>query len=106
MSRQKGRNVVETLEQSADFIGDGSKVVTSAGTRETLSDNVTACWKVLITAKRGNTNRVWVGGATVAVDRGKPLVPLQQIWLEVDDLKKIYIDVDTNGEGVDYLYLV
>ena len=84
-----------------DTIGDGTATVTTAGTAVQLTTTKTACKKVLITAKGGNTGNIYVGGSTIASGRGKQLVPLQDIWIEIDDLSKVYIDASVNGEGVD-----
>ena len=85
-------------------IGDGSKTVITAGVRVQLSTSV-ACKKVLITANGANSGNIWVGGITVANGRGKQLVPLQDIEVEIDDLSKIYIDSTSSGDSVSYVYM-
>ena len=86
-------------------IGDGSTTVTVAGTRVQLSTTSTPCKKVLITAKGANTGNMYVGGSTIASGRGKQLVPLQDVEIEIDNLNKIYIDASVGGEGCDYVYM-
>lgn len=85
-------------------IGDGSKAVTSAGTAEALASS-TACKKVIITAKSTNTGKVYYGGSSVSSTSGAYIYAGATVTLEIDDLSKIYIDVDTNGEGVQYSYV-
>lgn len=86
-------------------IGDGSKTVATAGTREALSSTSVSCRYVIITALSSNTNSVYLGGSTIAAGRGRPLVSLQSEKLDVNNLNKIFLDVDTNGEGVSYVYV-
>lgn len=91
-----------------DAIGDGLKLVTTAGTRETLAAS-TAIHSVTITAKQTNTGTVVVGGSTVvaasgATRRGVPLNAGDSITIDIDNLSKIYLDVTVNGEGVTYTY--
>ncbi len=60
---------------------------------------------VVIIAKTGNTGQVYVGGSDVAtttndgLDAGDSLEIESAGWM---DLAAIYLDVDTNGEGVDF----
>lgn len=85
-------------------IGDGSKNITTAGSREALASSTT-CKKVIITAKETNTGTIWVGGATVSSGRGRPLVALQSETIDIDNLSKIYLDTSVNGDGVTFVYL-
>lgn len=90
-------------------IGDGLKLVTTAGTRETLVASSTPAKSVTITAKLTNTGTVVIGGSTVvaasgATRRGTPLNAGDNIVIDIDDLVKIYVDVTVNGEGVTYTY--
>jgi hypothetical protein len=86
-------------------IGDGSKVVTTAGTRVQLVASTTTCRYVVVTAKAANTNPIWVGGATVANGSGRPLVSLQAEKIDINDVSKIWIDAETNGEGATFFYV-
>lgn len=98
-------DVISTLPGSANStIGDGTKSVTTAGTREQLSGSSVPCKKLTIQAKIGNTGSVYVGGSTVASTRGIELLPTGTIQLTVSNLNLVYIDVSVNGEGVTYIY--
>ena len=80
------------------------KTVTAAGTAEALavSQRVRS---LTVIAKTGNTGQVYVGGSDVAsatndgLDAGEGLEIQADNWL---DLADIYVDVDTDGEGVDF----
>ena len=89
-------------------IGDGRKVVTTAGTRVTLASS-TACKQVAITAETDNTGIVVVGGSTVvatlATRQGVPLNPGDTITLDIDNLADINLDSTVSGDGVTFLYL-
>lgn len=84
-------------------VGDGSKNVTTAGTRVQLAASQ-ACKEVEIVAKSTNTGNIWVGGSAIAAGSGRPLLPLQSMIVKVSNLNLIYLDSDVNGEGVTYIY--
>lgn len=90
----------------ASSIANGSKNVTTAGTAETLVAATTACKKVDIMALDTNTGKIWIGGSTIdkTAKNGKYIFAAQSYTIEIDDLVKIYIDADTNGEGVVFTY--
>lgn len=94
---------------SAGTLGEGRKVVTTAGTRVALAAS-TVCKRVMITAEHDNTNPVTVGGAGVigaaATREGTPLLPYQSMTLHVTNLNLVYLDSITNGEGVTFTYEV
>jgi len=82
----------------------GEKSVTTSGTALALSAAQKAK-SVTIVAKVGNTNNVYVGGSSVATSTNDGLAPGDSIRITPDnwlDLSDIYLDVDTNGEGVDF----
>lgn len=89
-------------------IGDGRKVVTTAGTRVTLAAS-TAAKQVIITAETDNTGLIVVGGTTVvaslATRQGVPLNAGDTIALEIDNLNDVNLDSTVNGDGVTFTYL-
>lgn len=86
-----------------DTISDGSKDVTTAGTRVTLASS-TPCKKVVVVAKSTNTGVIWIGGSTIATGRGEPLVAYQKTEIQITNLASVYIDSTVNGEGVTFTY--
>jgi hypothetical protein len=96
------------LFPSATTIGDGRKVVTTAGTSVALATS-TSCREVTITALSTNSGTILVGGSTVVAAagtrRGVPLAAGASITLSIDNLSSIYIDATASSEGVSYLYL-
>ena len=82
----------------------GEKTVTTAGTAEAI-DSANRVKTITIIAKTGNIGQVYVGGSDVAsstndgLDAGETLSIEAANWM---DLADIYLDVDTNGEGVDF----
>lgn len=95
------------LENPASDVGDGRKVVATAGTAERLA-SATRCRSVAITAETDNTGVVVVGGSTVvaalATRRGVPLEAGQSVSFDVNDLSSVWLDVTVNGEGVSFLF--
>lgn len=86
-------------------ITNGNKTVTTSGTRVQLLPSTTNCKYVVITANVSNTGTIWVGGNTVAAGTGHPLVALQYIKIDINDVSKIYIDSTVSSEGVSFIYV-
>jgi hypothetical protein len=85
-------------------IGDGTKTVTTAGTRVQLGGNV-ACKKITMTALDTNTGKIYWGGATVSATSGAYIYAGQTQVIDIDNLNKVYLDSGVNGEGVNYSYV-
>ncbi len=97
-------DALPTIPGGYSTVGDGSKNVTTAGTRVQLSSSSVPCRRVEIVAKSGNVGTIWVGGSTIAAGRGRPLVALQSTILEVSNLNLVYFDSDVSNEGVTWIY--
>jgi len=90
----------------------GKKTVAAAGTAEKLVASGKATW-VRIQALSANTNPIFVGDSNVdkTTDPQCDLAAGEHVILDAAeaggfiDLSTIYIDVTTNGEGVNFLYL-
>lgn len=89
--------------------------VTTAGTAVPLASSETLVNKVIIEAKAANTNNIYLGGSSVSATNGITLDAAQVRELEggsIDgntdmiDLSTVYIDADTNGEGVKIMTIV
>ena len=79
------------------------KVITTAGTAVPLSAVSLGFNKVTIQAKISNTNYIYVGNSSV--DNTYVALPGgATIDLEGGDFNDVYIDADTDGEGVTCLY--
>lgn len=77
----------------------GDKTVAIAGTAEALAVSTTSV-SVTVQAKVANTNDVFVGNATT---QDATLTPGDSVVIDIDDLDKVFIDVTTNGEGVNFV---
>ena len=80
------------------------KTVSAAGTGEALA-TTQRVKSVTVVAKTANTGQVYVGGSDVASSTNAGLAPGDVIEIPAEnwlDLADIYVDVDTNGEGVDF----
>lgn len=90
-------------------IGDGRKVVSTAGTAEALGSS-TSIKEVTITAETNNTDMVVVGSSTVVAAvgtrQGSPLYPGDTITLKGDNLADFYVDSVVSTEGVTFNYLI
>jgi predicted secreted Zn-dependent protease len=89
----------------ASTVISGQKAVTTAGT-EVVLDSSTAVLSVTVKAKHGNTNMIYVGTNPVSSSTGFVLDAGEAVSLDVDNLADVYIDADTNGEGVSYIAVV
>ena len=103
------------MSKSSDLdLGQGEKTVTASGTAERLLTGArgeVAVISVTIKALSTNTGKVYVGGHDVSTANGFDLDPRDSIELATDrttraiNLADIYLDVDTGGEGVRFIYL-
>ena len=87
----------------AQTLFNGQTPVTVAGTAEALSGPQALMNGVLVKALDDNTNLVYVGNASVDSTNGYILLADASVFVEIDDLAKVFIDVDTAGEGVSWL---
>jgi len=81
------------------------KNVTTAGTAVPVSATSLGYAEVTIQAKKGNTGYIYVGDSSVSDSvYGVALSAGASVTLQGGDFNDIYIDSDTNGEGVTALY--
>lgn len=92
----------------------GSKSVTTSGTRVQLVASTTealgrCCARVTITGNTANTNKIYIGTASVSTTAfGESLEADQSTTIGSGgngnsvDLANIWLDADTNGEGVKF----
>lgn len=96
---------IKDLTAGGDTLGEGRKVVSSAGTAEALGAS-TVIKEVLLTAELNNTGIMCVGGSGViaaeATREGTPLDPGESMRIVTNNLANIYIDSTVNGDGVTY----
>lgn len=86
-------------------IGTFIRNVTTAGTALQVSTTSVPCAHVVLNARLGNTNPVVVGDANVVAanvgQRGIVLVPGNNpVMIEIQNLNLLYVDSQTNGDGV------
>jgi hypothetical protein len=95
---------IQEVVNPQSSIEHGQKTVTSAGTAEALvGSSAEVKQGVWIKALLGNTNNVYVGDSDVDSSNGYELDAGDVVFLSVRDLANVYIDVDTNGEGVSFI---
>jgi len=90
---------------------DGSKAVTTAGTRVQLSSTQILVVSLSIQASSSNTGVIYVGGPTISSTRGVALSAGDTLALlpmarqnEYYDLRSIWLDASVSAEGVTYAY--
>jgi hypothetical protein len=77
----------------------GQKNVAATGTPEPLAGSTTSV-SVTVQAKSTNTRSVFVGNAT---NQFVELPPGASVALNVTNLNQVFIKVQVNGQGVNYL---
>lgn len=90
-------------------IGDSRKVVTAAGSAESLTFGSVAIKEVVVMAEADNTGTIVVGSsaviATLATRRGISLTAGQSYGpIRTNNLQNICIDATVSGEGVTFVY--
>ncbi len=89
----------------ASSIFDGAKAVTTAGTEVCLVATSTPCLAVTIQALRANTGIIYVGGTTIAANRGISLSAGESWSVAINDLIDIWIDASVSLDGVSFVYV-
>jgi len=89
----------------AASITSGQKNITTAGTQLPLTATSDPVRSVCIKAKHANTNMIYIGKSTVSSTTGYVLDAGEVVCLDINDLNTVYIDSDTNGEGVSFIAL-
>jgi len=85
------------------LILNGQETVAAAGTAEALKTTKTEVLAVIIKALPGNTDDVYIGDSDVSSANGLVLSPGDPVAIPIDDLAKVFVDVDVNGEGVSWV---
>ena len=80
---------------------NGRSTVTTAGTRVQLPS--AAGVAVSVKALPGNTNNIYLGDSAVSSANGHVLDAGDVVNLAIDNLNRLYIDADTNGDNLSYL---
>lgn len=96
--------VISVNLNPATIVGNGKTTVTTAGTSVVLASS-TSIVSVTVRALSSNTNKIYVGSSSVSSTNGFQLSPQETVSLDINNLNKVYIDADTNGEGVTWIYL-
>jgi len=98
---------VKLAETNSADLTNGVETVAVAGTAEQLngggSITVDNGFKVLVKALMTNTGVTYVGNSGVDSTNGLQLYPGEAVSLAMNDVNKIYIDVDTAGEGASWI---
>lgn len=93
------------LDNPVRTITSGQNTVAAAGTQERLVSSPAPCAWVVITALAANTGDVYIGDADVSSTTG---IVLQAgdpaIRLDVADASVVWVDAETNSEGVAFIY--
>lgn len=82
----------------------GRKAVTTSGTEVQLASSAVAVTSCAVKALAANTNNIYIGGdSSVTTSNGFVLDAGETLVLDVDDPQDIWLDSDTNGEGVSFV---
>jgi len=99
----------ETRDKVFPNLSYGSDTVSSSGTAEALNGGTSLTVpkgaSVRIVALSGNAGTVYVGDSDVTTSNGYPLSAGKKIpdGIKIDDVSKIFVDVDTGGDGVKWI---
>ena len=91
---------VEILGHATIAEGTNTDVGTSA---EVLSTSQ-ACKHVDVMAAIANTGIIWVGGSSLAANRGIALYAGDVYSIDIDNVNNIYVLASVNGEDVHWVY--
>lgn len=88
-------------------INTGQDSVTTAGTAVQLNSGTSLSVpngsSVAVRADGGNAGNIYVGDSNVSSSNGFVLAAGESVSMPVNDVSKIHIDADNNGEGVSWI---
>lgn len=93
-------NGIKVQPQSPSVPGSSLVRVATAGTRVALSGSSLPIQSATVKALVSNAGAVYVGGSTVAISNGFSLAPGDTLSFDLLDLSSVWIDSDSNGDGV------
>ena len=99
--------IASALGSGTVTITSGEKIVAVSGVSETLVASTTSSKTIVISALETNLGKVWVGGSNVSASSkiGIPIVQGNSWAVSINDAQKIYLDVESGGDGVSYVIL-
>jgi len=101
---KSGANEPVGVPAHVNLLVYGHTNVTTAGTRVLLIDGTTKTHTITIKANSTNTGNIYVGDDLVTSANGFILEPGTTMSIDHDNkMKNVYIDADTNGEGVSHV---
>lgn len=81
----------------------GQQTVAVAGTAVVLAASQSLRSGVRVKADTTNNGFVYVGNASVDSTHGFILAGGDEVFIEIDDISKVYIDASINDQGVSYV---
>ena len=84
-------------------IYNGQETVDSAGTAQAIGSSQALTSGVKIKAMSDNDDVVYVGSSSVDSTNGFVLAASEEVFIEVDNVAKVYIDSETNDDGVSWI---
>ena len=102
MPDMSGGNIIYDI-RLPDTIVNGQKTVSSAGTAEALGASTSLESGIKIKALADNTGTIYVGDSDVDSSSGFELAAGEEVFIEIDDLAKVYVDASSSGDGVSYI---
>ena len=91
---------IKSFPQPTQFVG-GQKTCTASAT--TLASDQGLSSGVKLKGHQNNSNFVYVGVSGVNVDTGYPLGPSEEVFLEIDNINKVYVMSSPAGQTACYI---
>lgn len=98
--------IKQLLKQGYSAGGHGQLTVTTARTAERITEQDTPIALVIIKALNNNNDRLYIGFDSELKQDGYELNAREERIIWIDNLNKVWFDVDNGGEGLSYITLV
>jgi len=86
--------------------GHGQFTVDTSRTAQRITDEDTPMALIIIKALNGNNDRLYIGFDAEMKQNGYVLNAKEEREIRIDNLNKVWFDVDNDGEGFSYITLV
>lgn len=92
-----------TLMSNPGILSTGKKTIATPGDEAVLTDSGILRIGVTVKALSTNTDVVFIGDSSVTSANGFQLAAGEQIFIPVNNLNQVYVDVVVGSEGVTYI---
>ena len=96
-------DIKRLLKEGYSKCSSGQKTISTAGTKERITEQPTPMAEICIRGLNSNTGQIyWVFSESKKGSEGDCVDAGERMTIPIDDLSKIWFDAEVDGEGFSY----